>query len=118
MNVHVSDHESCGTSWTKISKENSYQEHGLKEDRKIVWYLTESDQGSKARNTWNIYECLEDSYMVRSTLLNDRAVELSTARVSFSLIRCFVSEAALRSTHDQWRLGKAKLSGSRGSRMS
>ena len=55
---------------------------------------------------------------VRSFLLNDRAVELSTAKVSFSLIRWFVSEAELRSTLDLWRLGKAKLSGSRGSRMS
>ena len=34
-------------------------------------------------------------------------------RYSFSQIRCFVSEAELLSAHDQWRLGKTKLCGSR-----
>ena len=60
----------------------THQEHGLREDQTIAQSFTEMNPGSKSRHRWDIFTIDWDTIpWMRTTLLNDRAVKLSTAKV-------------------------------------
>ena len=83
MNVHVRDSEGGSTCWTRLSREfTNHQEHGLREDQTIAQSFTEMNPGSNSRHRWDISTIYWNTIpWIRTILLNDRAVKLSTAKV-------------------------------------
>ena len=68
--IYVSDYESRGTSWTRLSRELSYhQEHRLPKGQTVVPYFTETEHESKWRNScdicnWLDYNSMDENYFI------------------------------------------------------
>ena len=91
MIFHASDFESGSTSWTRLLRESMHnQEYRLRQVKNIVSYFAEIDPESWRRNIWEIYDWMENNFMVENDFAawqSDRAVE---SKETFILILCFV----------------------------
>ena len=53
--IYVTDCQSCGAFWTRLSRESVYQEYRLRKGQAVVRHVTEMDLGSKRKLFLDIY---------------------------------------------------------------